>query len=163
MATNFTDKKIEEGLGGSFQDRVRALDALGEAPQTKRRSTAHQRPEEEEQYEEAPTQKRRHRKGLTGVLNGELLRSKSLMRQIPLGILIIVYLALLITNRYRVEDLAKERIELKERINFLREHKIQMQKQYQESITISTIAKQLDSTGVGIIGGPPYEIKVDKR
>jgi hypothetical protein len=33
-----------------------------------------------------------------------------------------------------------------------------LQKRYQETIKISKIAEMLDSTGVGITAGPPYEI-----
>jgi hypothetical protein len=65
---------------------------------------------------------------------------------------------MLVYNRYRVEDLTKAKIEAQERINYLRESRIELQKRYQETIKISKIAEMLDSTGVGITAGPPYEI-----
>ena len=46
-----------------------------------------------------------------------------------------------------------------ERINDLREQRIQMQKQYQKSVKISQIAEDLRESGVGITSGPPYEIE----
>jgi len=42
----------------------------------------------------------------------------------------------------------------------MREQRVQMQKQYQESIRISRIDEVLDTIGVGLVAGPPYEIKI---
>jgi len=38
-----------------------------------------------------------------------------------------------------------------------------MQKQYQESIRISRIDRELDTIGVGLVAGPPFELKVSKE
>ena len=67
----------------------------------------------------------------------------------------------LVYNRYKVEDLTKAKAEAQERNNYLREARIELQKRYQESIKISQIAEMLDSTGIGITAGPPYELKAE--
>ena len=69
------------------------------------------------------------------------------------------FLLLLVANRYKVESLSREKMATLERINDLREHRIQMQKQYQERVKISHIAEDLSESGVGITSGPPYEIE----
>lgn len=93
------------------------------------------------------------------VLGGDILADKLVLRQIPLLLLCLFCLLVVIANRYNVEKISRDKQETEVRINFLREHRIQMQKQYQQSIKISQIAEDLSETGVGITAGPPYEIK----
>ena len=57
--------------------------------------------------------------------------------------------------------MTKAKAEAQERNNYLREARIELQKRYQESIKISQIAEMLDSTGIGITAGPPYELKAE--
>lgn len=97
------------------------------------------------------------RYSVTHFLGGQWLR-----KQIPLILLCVLFFLLLVFNRYQVENLSKKKIALQESIDYLREQRIQMQKEYQESIKISRIAKELDSAGVGFISGPPYEIEINK-
>lgn len=70
----------------------------------------------------------------------------------------MLFCIILVSNRYKVEQLSKEKIQLERDIDYLREQRIQMQREYQESIKISRIAEKLDTIGVGLISGPPYEI-----
>ena len=70
-----------------------------------------------------------------------------------------MFLLLIVANRYKVESLSRDKIETEERINFLREERIQLQKQYQQGVKISQIADDLTERGVGITSGPPYEIE----
>ena len=91
-------------------------------------------------------------------LGGDVLGDQMVLKQIPLVLLCLFYLLLIVGNRYRVESLSREKAATEERINYLREHRIQMQKQYQQSVKISQIAEELKETGVGITSGPPYEI-----
>lgn len=107
-----------------------------------------------------PTPKKKAKKGhLMGrILGGEILQSKKVQKQLPLVLLLCIFGLLLVRNRYQVEDLTKAKIASQERINALRESSIEQQKRYQESIKISEIAERLDSTGVGITAGPPFEI-----
>lgn len=95
---------------------------------------------------------------LSRILGGDVLQSKTVVRQVPLIVLCCVYALVLVYNRYRVEDLMKEKLAAQERINFLRESRIELQKRYQETVKISQIAALLDSSGVGITAGPPFEI-----
>lgn len=95
------------------------------------------------------------------ILGGDVLQSRAVLRQGPLIVLLCFYAILLVYNRYRVEDLTKERAAAQERITYLREARIELQKRYQETIKISQIAEMLDGTGIGITAGPPYELDVD--
>ena len=98
-------------------------------------------------------------KWLSRILGGEVLQSRAVLKQIPLILLLCFYAIMLVYNRYRVEDLTKAKAEAQERVNYLSEARIELQKRYQETIKISQIAELLDSTGVGITAGPPYELK----
>ncbi|MBQ9864787.1 MAG: hypothetical protein IJM33_05550 [Bacteroidales bacterium] len=106
---------------------------------------------------EQPKDKKKVR-WLPRILGGDVLQSKAVLKQIPVILLGCFYALVLVYNRYQVEDLTKEKIVAQERINYLRECRIELQKHYQESIKLSHIAELLDSTGVGITAGPPYEI-----
>lgn len=116
--------------------------------------------EQEQQQKKVPEQQAGGKKPnwLSRILGGDVLQSKAVLRQIPVILLCCVYALLLVYNRYRVEDLTKEKLAAQERINFLRESRIELQKRYQETVKISQIAELLDSTGVGITAGPPFEI-----
>ena len=142
MGNRFREKTVEEGL---------------EQPRTETVA--------EPQPEAAPvaTGKKRRTgdraaRGIGRVLGGDVLADRVVLKQIPLVLLCLIYLLLIVGNRYRVESLSREKAATEERINYLREHRIQMQKQYQQSVKISQIAEDLKGTGVGITSGPPYEI-----
>lgn len=98
-------------------------------------------------------------KKVAKVLGGDILADTMVLRQIPLLLLCLGCLLVVIANRYHVEKISRDKQETEVRINFLREHRIQMQKQYQQSIKISQIAEDLKESGVGITAGPPYEIE----
>ena len=106
---------------------------------------------------EQPKDKKKVR-WLPRILGGDVLQSKAVLKQIPVILLGCFYALVMVYNRYQVEDLTKGKIVAQERINYLRECRIELQKHYQESIKLSRIAELLDSTGVGITAGPPYEI-----
>lgn len=106
----------------------------------------------------APKKKAKKGHLMGRILGGEILQSKKVQKQLPLVLLLCIFGLLLVRNRYQVEDLTKAKIASQERINALRESSIEQQKRYQESIKISEIAERLDSTGVGITAGPPFEI-----
>lgn len=111
---------------------------------------------QQETLSQKPKSKKRN--WVSSIFGGDLLQSKFVLRQKWLILLLCAYCLLLVYNRYRVEDLTKGKIEAQDRINFLRESRIELQKRYQETIKISKIAEMLDSTGVGITAGPPFEI-----
>ncbi len=97
-------------------------------------------------------------RGVASVLGADILADRMVVRQIPLLLLCIAYLLLIVGNRYRIENLSRELQASNERINYLREQRIQMQKQYQQSVKISQIAEDLKERGVGITAGPPYQL-----
>lgn len=116
---------------------------------------------EQEQHTQAKEQQEPRSKKpswLARILDGGLLQRKAVTRQIPVILLGCFYALVLVYNRYKVEDLTKAKLQAQDRINYLRESRIELQKRYQETVKISQIAALLDSTGVGITAGPPYEI-----
>ncbi len=125
------------------QDNIQQAEQPNEQPQ--------------QQAEQQPKAKKKTN-WVSRIFGGEVLQSEFVLRQRWLIVLIGVFALMLVYNRYRVEDLTKAKIEAQERINFLRESRIELQKRYQETIKISKIAEMLDSTGVGITAGPPFEI-----
>ena len=147
MGNRFREKVTEEGL---------------EEPVLQEEKPVAEEPvaEEEPTAAEAPKKGKggRAAKGVAKVLGGDLLADKVVLKQIPLLLLCLLFLLLIVANRYKVESLSREKQASEERINYLREHRIQMQKQYQQSIKISQIVEDLREQGVGITAGPPYEL-----
>ena len=103
---------------------------------------------------------KRKRSGLREILGGDVLEKEVVLKQIPLLILILGWCLAMVAVRYRVESLTKEKNNLQKQVSYMNEQRVQMQKQYQESIRISRIDKQLDTLGVGLVAGPPYELKL---
>lgn len=96
------------------------------------------------------------------LLRNRALRGKMLRKYVPWMMMIVGLFLLLIYNRYAIEGYVKEKNETQEKIKYLREHKIQMQKKYQESTKISKIAEELDTLKIGLLSGPPYELETVK-
>ena len=135
----------EEGLTGEEQT-VETQDVAAES-------------EETVEQEETAEGKGGVAKGVARVLGGNILADKLVLKQVWLLLLCLLFLLLIVANRYKVEQLSREKIATTERINDLREQRIQMQKRYQKSVMISQIADDLKERGVGITSGPPYEIE----
>ena len=145
-------------MGNKFREKPAA-----EEPKVKVEEPVVETPAPEPAAAEAPEPRGDGRaakaaRGIGRVLGGDILADKLLLRQIPLLLLCLVYLLLIIGNRYRIESMSRDKAATEERINYLREQRIQMQKQYQQSVKISQIAEDLNETGVGITAGPPYEL-----
>ncbi|MBQ6955026.1 MAG: hypothetical protein IJP80_00200 [Bacteroidales bacterium] len=105
----------------------------------------------------------KNRRGrLARFLGGDVLESKFVLRQIPLVVIIVSMCLALVAIRYEVESLTKEKSELERKVSYMREVRVQMRRQYQESIRISRIDRDLDTIGVGLVAGPPYELKIEK-
>ena len=145
-------------MGNKFREKPAA-----EEPKVKVEEPVVETPAPEPAAAEAPEPRGDGRaakaaRGIGRVLGGDILADKLLLRQIPLLLLCLVYLLLIIGNRYRIESMSRDKAATEERINYLREQRIQMQKQYQQSVKMSQIADDLKETGVGITAGPPYEL-----
>lgn len=145
-------------MGNRFREKV-TEEGLEEPKPVVEEAVVEQEPEEARPQARNRRTSDRAARGLGRVLGGDVLADKMVLRQIPLVLLCLFYLLLIVGNRYRVETLSREKAATEERINYLREHRIQMQKQYQQSVKISQIAEDLKGTGVGITSGPPYEIE----
>ena len=144
MGNKFREKVVEQGLEAEVQEPVVEESAVDAS---------------EPRVAPKSSKGNKVARGVAKALGGDLLADKMVLQQIPLLILCLVFLLLIVGNRYRVENLSREKIAVQERINDLREHRIQMQKQYQKSVKISQIAEDLSQSGVGITSGPPYEIE----
>lgn len=153
MGNRFREKVTEEGLENEVKEEV----AQQQTAQAEGNEAAS---EVEEEVEEQPRNGKSDKmaKGVAKVLGGDILGDKFVLNQIKLMLLCLFFLLLLVANRYEVESLSREKMASLERINDLREHRIQVQKQYQKSVKISQIAEELSESGVGITSGPPYEI-----
>lgn len=150
MGNKFREKVVEEGLEEPRPaEEVPAASETVEQPEPQAESAAPKR---------GKSRGAKAARGVAKVLGGDILADRLVVRQIPLLLLCILYLLLIVGNRYRIENLSREIHAADERINYLREQRIQMQKQYQQSVKISQIAEDLKESGVGITAGPPYEI-----
>ena len=147
-------------MGNRFREKVTEEGLEEPVPQVEEPVVAEPAVEEESVTAVPPKRRKGGRavKGVAKVLGGDLLADKVVLKQIPLLLLCLLFLLLIVANRYNVENLSREKQVAEERINYLREHRIQMQKQYQQSIKISQIAEDLREEGVGIMAGPPYEL-----
>lgn len=92
------------------------------------------------------------------VLGGDVFARGGVWRQIPLMLLILLYGIILVMGRYYVESLSKEKERLTQRVEYLREHRIMMQKGYQQSAKVSQVAEKMEEQGIGLTSGPPYEL-----
>ena len=162
MGNRFREKVTEEGLDGK---ETTAREAAAEAAAVETEESEERSEEKEVASDERGAESGERRrsdkvaKGISKVLGGDILGDKLVLKQIPLMLLCLFFLLLIVANRYKVESLSREKIAIEERINDLREERIQMQKQYQKSVKISQIAEDLGESGVGITSGPPYEIE----
>ena len=156
MSNTFREKKtVEDGLLDEKEQQQRQQQEQQELHQTEQAEAAQQQPDGE------ASEPRKSRVNLSHILGGDMLNRAWLSRQTGLIVLVVVFMLFLVANRYHVEKLSRDKIVTEEHIKFLREQRIQMQKDYQESVKISRIARVLDTVGVGLIAGPPYEITVD--
>lgn len=147
----------EEGLDGRVENEVPEAESVG---QEEAKAEVDEATEEgKEQPNKKSGRSDKVAKGVAKVLGGDILGDKLVLKQIPLLLLCMFFLLLLVANRYKVESLSREKMAALDRINDLREERIQMQKQYQKSVKISQIAEELSESGVGITSGPPYEIE----
>lgn len=135
-------------------EEEKPVEEVVEPAHEERHEERHEEHQESEHHQKGTSQSSLWKKWFRGdALGGSFLR-----RQLKLILMIVLCLIVIVTMRYKVEELQKEKIATETRIGVLREHKIQMQKQYQESVKISRIEKKLDTLGVGLISGPPYAI-----
>lgn len=152
MGNRFREKVTEEGLDGKEVEQPAAVVEPEPEVETEQEATKEESPRKSLKSD-------RVAKGVSKVLGGDILSDRLVLKQIPLMLLCLLFLLLIVANRYKVESLSREKIASQERIDDLREHRIQMQKQYQKSVKISQIAEDLGESGVGITSGPPYEIE----
>jgi hypothetical protein len=184
VPNTFRNKKVEEGLDESVRtqpahrrpqiphdETASPHTDAGEQDNVQPETSAAQEHEDSSAQEQQSSthedyaSKPRTKSGtmISNMLGGEVLTKQWVRNQRWLLLLIAFFCLVLVSNRYWVEHLTKEKLATEERIKFLREQRIQMKKDYQESVKISHIASELDSLGIGLIAGPPYELTIDKK
>ena len=131
----------------------------GEADAKEETKACEKEDEAVEEKEEVQASRKGEKRSIRELLRNNKITRRGLRRYVPWIFMVVMCFAVLIFNRYRLEDLVKEKNDTEERIKYLREHRIQMQKIYQESTKISKIAEELDTLGIGLLSGPPYEMK----
>ena len=131
----------------------------GEADAKEKPKACEKEDEAVEEKEEVQASRKGEKRSIRELLRNNKITRRGLRRYVPWIFMVVMCFAVLIFNRYRLEDLVKEKNDTEERIKYLREHRIQMQKIYQESTKISKIAEELDTLGIGLLSGPPYEMK----
>lgn len=92
------------------------------------------------------------------VLIGDVFGKGGVWRQLPLLLLLLLYGIVLVSARYHVESLTKEKESLTREVEYLHEHHIMMRKGYQHSAKVSQVAERLEPLGIGLTAGPPYEL-----
>lgn len=183
MGNRFREKAVEEGLEGdvareAIVGRVQKLES-GEKRRIGNRRRKHEEVETERMSEkeekkvveqETPVEEGDDTpevsgrgghvaKGVAKVLGGDVLSDKLVLKQIPLLLLCLVYLLLVVANRYQVESLSRKKMVVQERVNELREQQIQLQKMNQNTVRISQIRDDLErEKGLGIMPTPPEVI-----
>lgn len=105
----------------------------------------------------------RRRRLVTEFLGGDILKSNIVTKQLLLLFIILFMCLFIVGMRYRVEKYNRERLILQDKLSYIEVKRIFMQRQYQEAIRISHIDETLDSVGVGLVAGPPYELKLERK
>ena len=103
---------------------------------------------------------KKKKKNIFGILfGGDILDNKLLSKNYGLLLLICFFSILLVGNRYWVEQLSRDKGDLEKEIQYLKQHNMDIQQKYQESVKITQISDQLDTLGIRLISGPPYEVQ----
>lgn len=139
MANHFIDKPIEEEL--LQEEQVQSAPTMAEPTEA-----------------QGVTNRAKRRGVIPSVLAGDVLQRRQVGQLLPLLGLIIIYSIMLVSARYKVESLTKEKERLTREVEYLREHRIQMQKKYQQSIKASQVAERLKDRNIGLTAVPPYEL-----
>ncbi|MDY5968545.1 MAG: FtsL-like putative cell division protein [Bacteroidales bacterium] len=162
MANTFRNKKAEEGLDEDPNGQIPGEPPQDEVPQQEEQENAKVEHEADDNGAAAP-KKSRKRNMASNLFGGEFLLKDWVRRQRWLLLMIVGFCLLLVSNRYVVEHLMRVKMNTEERIKYLREQRIQMKQEFQDNVKISHIASKLDSTGVGLIAGPPYELEEESK
>ena len=161
MGNTFREKIVEEGLD---EEPIVVEDKKSKAKRVSSGTDSEAQPNEE-----TPRKKKRKKSSsksqglMSKFFGGDILKHQWVARQGKLLLLIVFYHLLIVSNRYHVEKLSREKINLEEENKFLNEQDIKAKTIFQESIKISRIKEELKETDIGIIAGAPYEIDVNEN
>lgn len=100
--------------------------------------------------------------GVIDIIGGRILVKKSVLSQIPLLIMIVVYSISMVANRYYIEQTSIEIKDLQKEIDELQIRKIQVECDYVNMIKISEMSKRLESKGIQQSTDRPSKVIINK-
>ncbi|MBR4300949.1 MAG: hypothetical protein IKT84_03415 [Bacteroidales bacterium] len=100
--------------------------------------------------------------GVIDIIGGRILVKKSVLSQIPLLIMIVIYSISMVANRYYIEQTSIEIKDLQKEIDELQIRKIQVECDYVNMIKISEMSKRLESKGIQQSTDRPSKVIINK-
>lgn len=107
---------------------------------------------------EAKAKKRRFR--VADFFAGRVLASNKVVKQLPLALMVLVYSYLLISNRYKIEDLTIENKQLQHEIDELRVRQIQNRCDYMNATMLTEVSEKLSDKGIKAGTTPSLKITI---
>ena len=100
--------------------------------------------------------------GVIDIIGGRILVKKSVLSQIQLLIMIVIYSISMVANRYYIEQTSIEIKDLQKEIDELQIRKIQVECDYVNMIKISEMSKRLESKGIQQSTDRPSKVIINK-
>ena len=123
-----------------------------------------QEPATESSVEEKPvepqTKAKKRRIRVSDFFAGRVLASNKVVKQLPLALMVLVYSYLLISNRYRIENLTIENKQLQYEIDELRVRQIQNRCDYMNATMLTEVSEKLQGTGIKAGTTPSLKITI---
>lgn len=85
---------------------------------------------------------------VSDIFAGRMLGSNKVIKQLPLALLVLLYSYILISNRYKIENLTVENKQLQHELDELRVKQIQGRCDYLNSTLFTEITEMLRPTGI---------------
>ena len=83
-----------------------------------------------------------------------------MVKQLPLALMVLVYSYLLISNRYKIEDLTIENKQLQHEIDELRVRQIQNRCDYMNATMLTEVSEKLSDKGIKAGTTPSLKITI---
>ena len=126
-----------------------------------------QEPATESSVEEKPvepqTKAKKRRIRVSDFFAGRVLASNKVVKQLPLALMVLVYSYLLISNRYRIENLTIENKQLQYEIDELRVRQIQNRCDYMNATMLTEVSEKLSDKGIKAGTTPSLKITIKSK
>jgi hypothetical protein len=109
-----------------------------------------------------PEEQKKGKKGWKGFFKDKEQRRKVGRKLVPVVLIVMLFGIVMIYFRYRVENLANEKVATERRILELSEAIVKNRTEYQRRVKISQVVETLEETGVGLQPSPP-KVLTDKQ